>query len=205
MSDEQEQQLATVIRDRVVGLERYKSSDIKLNPKNWRTHPDAQRKALRGVLNEIGIAGVCIVYESERYGGITLIDGELRTTEIDQELPCALLDVDDDEADKIIATFDALSAMASSDEARVKELLDGMRFEDDAANELIERMRVEHDLAVTAWQDDVTDIEAIAPYNAEDEQGVIRIKVPRSELEDVHKRLEAWLDGEKIQHDTRTF
>src|SRR5262245_6791023 len=44
------------IRDRITELRRVKASELRPNPKNWRTHPDAQRNALRGVLSEIGYA-----------------------------------------------------------------------------------------------------------------------------------------------------
>jgi hypothetical protein len=43
------------IRDRIKELRRVKASELRPSPKNWRTHPQAQQDALRGVLAEIGI------------------------------------------------------------------------------------------------------------------------------------------------------
>ena len=42
------------IRDRVRELRRVKASELAANPKNWRTHPQAQKQALEGVLAEVG-------------------------------------------------------------------------------------------------------------------------------------------------------
>ncbi len=47
------------IRDRIKEFRRIRASQLRPHPKNWRSHPAAQRDALRGVLAEIGYAGVC--------------------------------------------------------------------------------------------------------------------------------------------------
>ena len=38
------------IRDRIKELRRVKASQLRPNPKNWRTHPQAQRDVLCGLL-----------------------------------------------------------------------------------------------------------------------------------------------------------
>lgn len=47
---------ALKIRDRIKELRRVKAGDLKPDSRNWRKHPKAQMDALRGVLEEIGIA-----------------------------------------------------------------------------------------------------------------------------------------------------
>lgn len=47
-----------LIRDRVKEFRRIPANELIPNPKNWRTHPEDQRKALRGVLAEVGFAGL---------------------------------------------------------------------------------------------------------------------------------------------------
>ncbi|MHC4181694.1 MAG: ParB N-terminal domain-containing protein, partial [Planctomycetota bacterium] len=64
------------IRDRIKSLRRVKASDLLPHPANWRTHPQAQQDAMRGVLDEIGWAGACLVRETP--DGLQLIDGHLR-------------------------------------------------------------------------------------------------------------------------------
>ena len=70
------------IRDRVKELRRVRASDLADNCNNWRLHPQHQRDALRGLLDEIGFAGAELTYHSKRNGGwLTLIDGHLRKAE----------------------------------------------------------------------------------------------------------------------------
>ena len=44
------------IRDRIKELRRVRAGQLRPHPHNWRTHPDAQREALRGLLEEVGYA-----------------------------------------------------------------------------------------------------------------------------------------------------
>ncbi len=99
------------------------ASDLKPNPKNWRTHPKAQQDALRGVLAEVGMADACLARELPD-GSLMLIDGHLRAeTAANATVPVLVLDVNEAEADKILATLDPLAAMADSDAAKLDELL----------------------------------------------------------------------------------
>jgi hypothetical protein len=111
------------IRDRIKELRRVKASELRPNPKNWRTHPQAQIDALRGVLAEVGFAGAELARELPD-GSLMLIDGHARA-EIagEQEVPVLILDVDEAEADKILATFDPLGAMADANAQALDELL----------------------------------------------------------------------------------
>lgn len=111
------------IRDRIKSFERVPASAIRPNPKNWRTHPKNQRDALKGMLAEVGIAGAVIAYDPGDGGGLMLIDGHLRTEEIKGEVPVLILDVTPEEADKLLATIDPLSALAGQDDAALVELL----------------------------------------------------------------------------------
>lgn len=48
------------IRNRIKELRRVPASTVAPSPHNWRTHPQAQSDALRGVLAEIGFAGAVL-------------------------------------------------------------------------------------------------------------------------------------------------
>jgi len=100
------------IRDRIKELRRVRAADLVPNAKNWRTHPVAQRDALRGVLADIGYADALLVRELPD-GRLELIDGHLRAeTTPDAQVPVLVLDVDEEEAEKILITHDPLAAMA---------------------------------------------------------------------------------------------
>jgi len=111
------------IRDRIKELRRVKASQLHPNPKNWRTHPQSQMDAIRGVLAEVGFAGAELARELPD-GSLQLIDGHARA-EIagDAEVPVLVLDVSESEADKILATFDPLGAMAEANAIALDELL----------------------------------------------------------------------------------
>lgn len=125
------------IRNRVRELRVVPAAELRPNPKNWRTHPEAQRNALRGVLAEVGMAAACLARELPD-GSLMLIDGHLRAeTAADATVPVLVLDVDEAEADKILATFDPLAAMAESDAARLDQLLRNVDTGSDAVQEML--------------------------------------------------------------------
>jgi DNA modification methylase len=125
------------IRNRVRELRRVKASELVPNKKNWRRHPKAQADALRGLLVEIGYADALIARETAD-GGLVLIDGHLRAeTTPDLEVPVLVLDVNEEEADKLLATLDPLAAMAQSDKAALQLLLASVQTDDAAVRDLL--------------------------------------------------------------------
>ena len=124
------------IRNRVKSLRMVPASDLRPNPKNWRTHPKAQQDALRGVLAEVGLADACLARELPD-GSLMLIDGHLRAETLGEgEVPVLVLDVNEAEADKLLATLDPLAAMADSDAAKLDELLRNV----DTGSEALQQM-----------------------------------------------------------------
>ena len=109
-------------RSRIVDYRRVPASELLAHPRNWRRHPSSQRNALRAVLDEVGFAGALLAYE--RDGVLTLLDGHLRAKmDPSTVFPVVVVDVDDQEAALILATFDPVGGMAFGDSARLNELL----------------------------------------------------------------------------------
>ena len=128
------------IRDRIKELRRVRASELRPNPRNWRTHPQAQRDALRGVLAEVGYADALLVRELPD-GSLELIDGHLRAeTTPDMEVPVLMLDLDDAEAAKLLALHDPLAGMAEADDEVLAELLANVETENDAVQALLDQM-----------------------------------------------------------------
>lgn len=116
------------IRDRIQELRRVRASELVPNPRNWRTHPSAQRDALQGVLAEIGYADALLARELPD-GRLELIDGHLRAeTTPNCLVPVLVLDVDEDEAKKILVTHDPLTNLAEADQGQLRELIDTCDF-----------------------------------------------------------------------------
>jgi len=125
------------IRNRVKSLRMVPASDLRPNPKNWRTHPKAQQDALRGVLAEVGLADACLARELPD-GSLMLIDGHLRAETLgDGDVPVLILDVNEAEADKLLATLDPLAAMAGKDAEQLAALLGTLKEQDDILSALV--------------------------------------------------------------------
>ncbi len=108
-------------RDRIVELRRVAARELIPNPRNWRRHPKRQQAALRGLLEEVGYADALLARETPT--GLMLIDGPLRAeTTPDQIVPVLVLDVTEDEANKLLATLDPLASMAETDKLALKDL-----------------------------------------------------------------------------------
>jgi hypothetical protein len=127
--------------------------------------PPAQVAALRGLLDEIGYVDVLIARKLPD-GRLGLIDGHLRRdTTADQEVPVIVLDVTEEEADKILATLGPLAAMAEMDSERIGSLLATVQTNSEAVQELLKRT-----VGDRRWDlvhpTDVTEIE-ISPDRAE--------------------------------------
>ena len=111
------------MRDRIKELRRVPASRLKPHPRNWRTHPGAQRHALMSLLQEIGCANALLVRELPD-GALQLLDGHLRADlAADAEVPVLVLDVNEAEAEKILLTHDPVAGMAGCDEERLRPLL----------------------------------------------------------------------------------
>ena len=133
------------IRDRISEFTRVPAGELLPNPKNWRTHPDAQADALRGVLADVGFADAVLARHTEN--GLMLIDGHLRAEVApDAEVPVLVLDVDEAEADKILATHDPLGGMAVTDAEKLGDLLREMEFDNAATSEMLAGLAADADL-----------------------------------------------------------
>ncbi len=130
------------IRDRIIELRRVPARDLIANPRNWRTHPKAQQDAMRGVLTEIGYAGASLARLGPD-GELLLIDGHLRQDIApDAVVPVLVTDLDEAEADYVLATYDPLSAMAGQDDARLAELMASVQTDNEAVAAMLAGLRV---------------------------------------------------------------
>lgn len=127
-------------QNRIIGLEYHKPGDIVEHPYQWRTHTEAQVAAIKGILAEVGIAGALLAYHSpENDGALTAIDGHLRKSlEAGIEWPVLVLDVNDAEALKLLATFDPIGAMARVDLEALQKVLERVETEDTALQAMLE-------------------------------------------------------------------
>ena len=142
------------IRDRIKKLVRVRASELIPNPKNWRVHPESQQNALRGVLAEVGIADAVLARETK--DGLQLIDGHLRA-DIDPTLewPVLVLDVTEEEADKILLTHDPLANMAEVDDGMLSQLLEEIETESADLQKMLDELPTPAAVDVEIVEDEV--------------------------------------------------
>ena len=127
------------MKDRIVGLRRVRGAELIANAKNWRRHDDRQRAALGALVDKVGFAGALLARELEG-GGLELIDGHMRAEELaDEELPVLVLDLDAQETELLLATYDPLGAMAHTDDAALKQLVNTLDAESRSLHEWLLR------------------------------------------------------------------
>jgi hypothetical protein len=106
------------------------------HPLNYRTHPAAQREALRGSHETLGIVGIAIV--NERTGHT--LDGHARIEEAitaRQPYPALYVDLEPEEEPLFLATFDPITLLAGRDDEMYAFLIEGLEVENAALAALI--------------------------------------------------------------------
>ncbi|MFA5693595.1 MAG: ParB N-terminal domain-containing protein, partial [Acholeplasmataceae bacterium] len=91
---------------RIIGHGEMDPHELIPNPKNWRTHPKLQEKALEGALEDIGWIQDVIV--NERTG--KLLDGHLRVELAkkrgEHKIPVVMVDLSEEEEELALITLD---------------------------------------------------------------------------------------------------
>ena len=120
------------LRDRVVDFRRIKASELVPHPDNPKRHPQEQTRALKGVLNEIGFAGAILVRELPD-GRYQIADGHARRELLgEQEVPCVVVDLNDDETKQLLVSFDPIARLAENNKEALEKLLSEVEFQDKA-------------------------------------------------------------------------
>ncbi len=95
---------------------------------------------------EVGFAGAEIARELDD-GTLELIDGHARAEVAGSaEVPVLVLDVDEAEANKILATFDPIGAMAESDAVKLDQVLRDVDTGSEAVQEMLAELATDADL-----------------------------------------------------------
>lgn len=126
--------LTPTLRNRIIGHRTVMAGSLKSHPQNPRTHSDGQKSALRALLDEVGYSRSVLAYISDadraaikqdpcfdlehaiNNAPLTLIDGHLRKDTLPNEpVVVEVLDVNDQEAMKLLLSIDPLAALAGFD------------------------------------------------------------------------------------------
>jgi hypothetical protein len=171
------------IRDRVKEFRRVRADQLRPHPRNWRTHPDKQRAALEGALAQIGFAGALLARELAD-GSLELIDGHLRAELApDMLVPVLLLDVNETEADLLLATFDPIAALADKQSEQLDNLLAQLQVESPSLQSMLEALSAD----LENYRKDAHEREPVVP----DVYQIVIECSDEAEQRDVYERLTA--------------
>src|SRR5947207_12476544 len=131
-------------RNRIVGHADIPPAALVPNPRNWRTHPAEQQRALGGALAEVGWVAEVLVNRTTGH----VVDGHLRIelalARKEPAVPVTYVELTEDEERIVLATLDPLAAMADAESSALAELLAGIEPADEALRSLLDDLAREH-------------------------------------------------------------
>lgn len=135
---EQHAPLAERWRSRIVGHGEEKADQLLANPGNWRIHPIGQQQALGALLDQVGWVQDVVVNRKTGH----VVDGHLRVhlaLERNETVPIVYVELSEEEERLVLASLDPLTGMAVIDDAKMLDLLDGLKA-DGALGSLLEEL-----------------------------------------------------------------
>ena len=133
-------------RNRIVDHADVAPGDLVPNPRNWRSHPAEQGRALAGALRDVGWVAEVLV---NRTTG-NVVDGHLRIELAlergESSVPVTYVDLSEDEERLVLASLDPLAAMAGAEQEQLAALLDGLEPADEALRALLDDLGRQHGL-----------------------------------------------------------
>jgi hypothetical protein len=162
-------------RNRIIAHTEEDPAQLLANPMNFRRHPNKQRDALRGSVNELGWLKPVLVNKTTGF----IIDGHARCEEAitnESTVPVDWVELTPEEERLALAVLDPISEMAAPDDEALAALLSDVHTEDAGLLALLESLMpnvTEDPNAGTVSADDVegfraaTSLEEFAPTEAE--------------------------------------
>ena len=149
-----------MIKNRIKELKMIKFSQLAQNPKNFRKHPKQQADAMSEVLQRIGWADAVLARETD--DGLMLIDGHLRKELApDDEVPVLILDVDESEADVILATHDPLGEMAEVNQSMLDDLIGELSTKGEGEYSIFDAIKTPDEIFAPATIDEQGSIDSV--------------------------------------------
>lgn len=129
------------LRSRIVGEGQEAPDQLLANPLNWRRHPEAQHKALEGMLREVGWVQRVIVNKTTGH----VVDGHLRVELAmrrgEPSVPVIYVELTPEEEKIVLAAIDPIGGLAETDQGMLDTLLEDVTAEDDDLAEFLDSLR----------------------------------------------------------------
>jgi hypothetical protein len=143
------------MRNRILGHKIVRAGDLVPHELNPRVHTQDQKDALASIIKEVGFSRSVLAYQLPD-GRLKLIDGHLRTSEMDpdEDIEVEVLDVTDEEARKLLLTIDPLASLANYNDSQLMLLRDVTKADDDILNALWSSLHQEEPKQITEAKKD---------------------------------------------------
>ncbi len=110
-------------RSRITGHAEVSPAELVPNPRNWRTHPSEQQRAIAGTLAEVGWVTEVIVNQTTG----KVVDGHLRIelalARDERTVPVTYVELSEEEEGLVLATLDPIGAMADAEATALESIL----------------------------------------------------------------------------------
>jgi hypothetical protein len=117
-------------RDRYVETIQVQAGSINPHPHNPKLHGEPQKKALNGLLEEVGKVDSLKAYRSEKFGGLVFWDGHgRRDLRPDETWRVDVYDLTDAEVDLLLAAYDPIGWMATQSRVEMETVMQGINAE----------------------------------------------------------------------------
>ena len=136
-------------QNRITAYKQVPANQLLANPDNARRHPVAQREALRGSLDVLGIVDAVLVNSRTGF----LIDGHARVEEAltrneDMLMPVLEVDLSEDEEKLFLASFDWITTLANYDRDSLGALLKDVQTDDERLQAMLSEMAKDNNLYI---------------------------------------------------------
>lgn len=176
--------------NRIIDHRDVATCDLRPHELNFRMHPSVQQEALSAALQELGFIHAVLV--SART--MTILNGHLRvelaTDAHSETIPATLVDLSTDEENMVLALFDRLAALATTDAGKLRELLSQVSADAPALQSMLSGYADEYGIKIA---ETVAAIPELNGRAAEAEKTTARIKIGSFRTDVPLATYEAWL------------
>lgn len=162
-------------RIRIVGHDNVDPKSLIQNPKNWRIHNQNQRAILEGAIEKIGYLRSVTV--NKVTGNI--VDGHFRTSiaiaNNEPLVPVEYVELSEEEEETALATLDPIATLASTDSAKLDELLQEISDIGNPVDALLNEMRIDVELEQSI-EEGLKKRSEHSPINRESSEPRVQIK-----------------------------
>ena len=134
-------------RSRIVGHADVPPADLVANPRNWRRHPESQRRPLRSAIGDVGWVQRIIVNRTTGH----IVDGHARVEEAlargEPVVPVVFVELTPEEEHRVLATLDPIGALAEADGPALAVLLASIATSDADLAAFLDDLAAAHGLA----------------------------------------------------------